>query len=165
MARIEDYALIGDMETAALVSIDGSIDWLCVPRFDSGACFAALLGTPDHGRWQIAPSAPVTRTTRRYRGDSLVLETEFRTEAGTVRLVDCMPPRDVRPDLVRVVEGVKGTVPMRMELVIRFDYGSIIPWVRSLDGALRAIAGPNALSLWSPVPTKGIGLTTRAEFE
>src|SRR5262245_8882049 len=122
------------MQTAGLVGKDGSIDWLCLPHFDSPACFAALLGTPDHGRWQIAPSAPVTSVTRRYRGDTLVLETEFTTESGRVRVVDCMPPRQSDPDLVRLVEGIDGEVPMRMELVIRFDYGSIVPWVRNLDG-------------------------------
>jgi GH15 family glucan-1,4-alpha-glucosidase len=164
MARIEDYALIGDMQAAALVGKDGSIDWLCLPRFDSAACFAALLGAPDHGRWQIAPAAPVLSVTRRYREASLVLETEFTTETGTVRVVDCMPPRRTEPDLVRLVEGVRGQVPMRMELVIRFDYGSIVPWVRTLDGVLRAIGGPDALSLWSPVAAEGVGLATRAEF-
>jgi GH15 family glucan-1,4-alpha-glucosidase len=164
MAPIESYALIGDMHTAALVGKDGSIDWLCLPRFDSAACFAALLGTPDHGRWRIAPAAPVVSTVRRYRGHSLVLETEFTTESGTVRVVDCMPPRRTEPDLVRVVEGVRGEVPMRMELVIRFDYGSIVPWVRTVDGVLRAVGGPDALSLWSPVPAVGVGLTTQAEF-
>jgi GH15 family glucan-1,4-alpha-glucosidase len=164
MAPIEDYALIGDMQTAALVGKDGSIDWLCLPRFDSPSCFGALLGTPDHGRWLMAPAVPVLSVTRRYRDASLVLETEFVTEHGTVRVVDCMPPRQVDPDLVRVVEGIHGAVPMRMELVIRFDYGSIVPWVRTLDGVVHAIGGPDALSLWSPVTTKGVGLTTQAEF-
>jgi GH15 family glucan-1,4-alpha-glucosidase len=161
---IHDYALIGDMQTAALVSGRGSIDWLCVPRFDSGACFAALLGTPDHGRWQIAPSVPVVSVTRRYRGASLVLETEFTTERGVVRVVDCMPPRQTAPDIVRLVEGVSGDVPMRMELVIRFDYGSFVPWVRAIDGELRAIGGPDALSVWTPVPIRGVGLTSQADF-
>jgi GH15 family glucan-1,4-alpha-glucosidase len=164
MAPIEDYALIGDMQTAALVSRDGSIDWLCLPYFDSPACFAALLGTPEHGRWQIAPSVPVRSLTRRYREDSLVLETEFTTDDGVVRVTDCMPPRQVDPDIVRLVEGIRGEVPMRMELVIRFDYGSIVPWVRQLDGALRAIGGPDALSFWCPVQTQGVGQTTQAEF-
>jgi GH15 family glucan-1,4-alpha-glucosidase len=164
MAPIEDYAVVGDTQTAALVSRDGSIDWLCLPRFDSPACFAALLGTADHGQWRIAPACPVRSVTRRYRGDSLVLETEFVTDTGTVRVVDCMPPRQVEPDLVRLVEGVRGTVPMRMELVIRFDYGSIVPWVTTEPGVLRAIGGPDALSLWSPVETIAVGLTTRAEF-
>jgi GH15 family glucan-1,4-alpha-glucosidase len=162
--RIEDYALIGDTQTAALVGRDGSIDWLCMPRFDSGACFAALLGDRSHGRWLIAPTGDGFTTTRRYRNRSLVLETEFTTADGVVRLVDCMPPRQQAPDLVRVVEGVRGEVRMQMELIVRFDYGSVIPWVRTIDGVLRAIAGPDALSLWSPVETRGVDLTTRAEF-
>ena len=162
--RIEDYGLIGDTQTAALVGIDGSIDWLCMPRFDSPACFAALVGDRSHGRWQIAPASPILSTSRRYRDRSLVLETEFTTETGTARLVDCMPPRQNDPDLVRIVEGVRGEVRMQMELVIRFDYGSIVPWVRNVDGALRAIGGPDALSLWTPVDTRGVDLTTRAEF-
>src|SRR5438552_9823504 len=141
-APIEDYALIGDNETAALVGRDGSIDWLCVPRFDSGACFAALLGTPDHGRWLIAPAGGVRRVRRDYRQGTLVLETEFETEDGVVRLIDCMTPRERHPVVVRVVEGVRGRVAMRMELAIRFDYGSVVPWVRRLaDGTLGAIAG------------------------
>ncbi len=162
--RIEDYAIIGDTQTAALVGRDGSIDWLSMPRFDSHACFAALLGDRSHGRWQIAPVSEPRATTRRYRGRSLVLETEFTTDTGTVRLVDCMPPREREPDLVRVVEGVAGEVRMQMDLVIRFDYGSIVPWVRRIDGVLRAVGGPDALSLWSPVETHGVDLTTRAEF-
>ena len=164
MRRIEDYALIGDMQTAALVGNDGSIDWLCVPHFNSGACFAALLGTADHGRWLLAPASGVRAVTRRYRGDSLVLETEFTTDSGVVRVVDCMPPRQTEPDLVRIVEGVRGEVAMRMELIVRFDYGSIVPWVRTVDGALRAMGGPDGLSLWSPVPMRGVGLATEAEF-
>jgi GH15 family glucan-1,4-alpha-glucosidase len=162
--RIEDYALIGDMQTAALVANDGSIDWLCLPHFDSAACFAALLGTREHGRWQIAPAEPVTAVRRRYRPASLVLETEFTTASGVVRLVDCMPPRHGAPDLVRVVEGVAGDVPMQMELVLRFDYGSIVPWVRTIEGVFRAIAGPDAISLWTPVPLRGVDLMTRGEF-
>ncbi|MDQ3946446.1 MAG: glycoside hydrolase family 15 protein [Actinomycetota bacterium] len=162
--RIEDYGIIGDTQTVALVGRDGSIDWLCVPRFDSGACFAALLGTPDHGRWLIAPAGGVRRTRRRYRGDTLVLETEFETDDGTVRLVDCMPPREHDPDVVRVVEGVSGRVSMRMDLAIRFDYGQAVPWVRSADGRLHAIAGPDALALDTPVATRGEGLRTVAEF-
>jgi GH15 family glucan-1,4-alpha-glucosidase len=162
--RIEDYGLIGDTQAAALVGRDGSIDWLCLPRFDSPACFAALLGTPEHGRWLIAPREPVTRTSRRYLGDSLVLATEFETASGTIRVVDCMPPRGSEPDLVRVVEGVAGEVAVGMELIIRFDYGSIIPWVRSIDGVLRAIGGPDALALYTPVKTHGADLTTQAEF-
>ncbi|HZQ61089.1 MAG TPA: glycoside hydrolase family 15 protein [Casimicrobiaceae bacterium] len=162
--RIEDYALIGDTQTAALVGRNGSIDWLCLPRFDSPACFAALLGTPVHGHWQIAPKDGKVDIKRRYRGHSLVLETEFKTAGGVVRLVDCMPPRQDALDLVRVVEGVGGEVTLEMELVIRFDYGSIVPWVHRDDGMLVAIGGPDALSLWTPVRTHGVGLTTRAQF-
>ena len=136
--RIEDYALIGDCQTAALVGRDGSIDWLCLPRFDSGACFAALLGTPDNGRWQIAPTAPVRRTARRYIGDTLVLETEFTTDVGVVAVIDFMPVRQGVPDLVRIVEGRKGTVPVRTELVMRPDYGLVVPWVQKSAGGISA---------------------------
>ncbi|MBS2032764.1 MAG: glycoside hydrolase family 15 protein [Deltaproteobacteria bacterium] len=162
--RLEDYALIGDTQTAALVSREGSVDWLCLPRFDSAACFAALLGTPKHGRWLITPAEPVRRTHRRYLPDSLVLETYFETENGIVRLVDCMPPRDGTPELVRRVEGLRGRVPMRLELVIRFDYGNIVPWVRSEGGRLHAIAGPDALVLTSDIETRGENMTTVADF-
>ncbi len=163
--RIEDYALIADNETAALVGRDGSIDWLCVPRFDAPACFAALLGTPEHGRWQIAPRGRVTGTRRRYREHTLVLETETTTDDGVVRVVDCMLLRPGHPSVLRIVEGVRGAVPMRMELVIRFDYGSIVPWVRRLDdGALSAIGGPDALCFRTPAAHRGEGLTTVAEF-
>jgi GH15 family glucan-1,4-alpha-glucosidase len=164
--RIEDYALISDTQSAALVGTDGSIDWLCLPRFDSGACFAALLGTPDHGRWLLAPEGEVRQTRRRYRGDTLVLETEFHTDSGVARVVDAMPVRTQWPDLVRVVEGVQGQVRMRMELVIRFDYGSIVPWVRSVaDDVLLAVGGPDALELRTPVKTRGEGMTTVATFD
>ena len=162
--RIEDYGLIGDTQTVALVGRDGSIDWLCLPRFDAGACFAALLGGPEHGRWCIAPASGQHAQTRRYRGDSLVLEQEFQTATGTVRLIDVMPIRQREPDLVRAVEGLSGQVDMHMDLTVRFDYGSVVPWVRTVDGVLRAIGGPDALTLWSPVPTHGVGLSTRAEF-
>ena len=165
MARIEDYALIGDLQTAALVCRDGSIDWCCFPRFDSGACFASLLGTPEHGRWLVAPAAPVTSCTRRYRPDTLILETLHETDDGTVRVLDFMPPRGVAPDIVRIVEGVEGTVAMRSELVIRFDYGQIVPWVRRVDHARIAIAGPDALCFRSPVEQHGENLTTVSEFE
>lgn len=163
-ARIEDYALVGDCQTGALVGRDGSIDWLCFPRFDSGACFAALLGGPEHGRWLITPAAPVRAVRRRYRGDTLVLETELETDDGVVAIVDCMPPRTEAPDLVRLVEGRRGRVPMRMELVIRFDYGSIVPWVHGLPDGLWAIAGPDRLWLRTPVPLRGEGLETVADF-
>jgi GH15 family glucan-1,4-alpha-glucosidase len=162
---IEDYALIGDNETAALVGADGAIDWFCVPRFDSAACFAALLGNRDHGHWRIAPRDVGRCRRRAYRPRTLVLESEFETADGTVRLVDCMTPRRRHPDIVRIVEGVRGRVAMRMELVIRFDYGSIVPWVRRLDGgALSAIAGPDALCLRTAVDHHGEGFTTVADF-
>jgi len=164
MPPIEDYALIGDTHTAALVSRSGSIDWLCLPRFDSAACFAALLGDERQGRWLIAPAGPVSAVRRGYQGDSLVLETEFHTPDGVVRLVDCMPPRQRDPDVARVVDGVRGRVPMRMELVIRFDYGSIVPWVRRQGGALHAIAGPDSVWLRTPVEVRGENFRTLAEF-
>ncbi|MDQ3264131.1 MAG: glycoside hydrolase family 15 protein [Myxococcota bacterium] len=160
---IEDYALIGDTRTAALVGRDGSIDWLCLPRFDSGACFAALLGDPHHGRWSLAP-VQGGQSQRRYRPDTLVLETTFQTRGGKVRVVDCMPPDEEIPNLVRLVEGVEGEVRMRLELVIRFDYGWVVPWVTQTDGMLRAVGGPDALVLRTPVPTHGENLTTVAEF-
>ncbi len=163
-SRIEDYALIGDCQTAALVARDGSIDWLCFPRFDSGACFAALLGKPEHGRWQLAPVDPPIRTERRYASDTLVLETVFTTERGEVALVDCMPPRSREPNLVRIVVGRRGTVNMRMHLVIRFDYGSVVPWVRRTDRGIRAIAGPDQVELQTSVDLRGEGLTTVADF-
>ncbi len=163
--RIEDYALLGDTQTAALVGRDGSIDWLCLPRFDSPACFASLLGTRDHGRWQIAPTDADAAVTRRYVPGTLVLETTFTTPAGSVRLVDLMPIRGEAPDVVRVVEGVSGRVAMSMDLVIRFDYGAAVPWVRRIDGALRAIAGPDAVELRTPVETRGEGLATVASFD
>jgi GH15 family glucan-1,4-alpha-glucosidase len=162
--RIEDYALIGDCETAALVGRDGSIDWLCVPRFDSAACFAALLGTPEHGRWLLAPAARVLAVRRRYRPDTLVLETEFETEAGVVALIDCMPVRADTPHLVRCVEGRRGTVPMRLELTIRLDYGSLIPWVRRTGDGIVAVAGPSALRLRTTIPLHGEDFRTVAEF-
>jgi GH15 family glucan-1,4-alpha-glucosidase len=162
--RIEDYALIGDTQTAALVGRDGSIDWMCVPRFDSGAVFAALLGGPDHGRWQIAPAGGVQRVEREYHDDTLVLETTFHTDDGVVRVVDFMPIRKHAVSLVRIVEGVSGRVPMHMDLRIRFDYGSTVPWVRRIDGQLRAVAGPDALVLTTPVAHAGAGLSTVAEF-
>ena len=163
MARIEDYGLIGDLETAALVSREGAIDWLCAPRFDSGAVFAALLGTPENGHWTIQPAGEF-RSTRRYRGDTLVLETDLETANGAVRLIDFMPPREVDPEIVRIVEGLRGRVQMEMELVLRFDYGSIVPWVRTLEGTLVAIAGPDAVVLRTPVEHEGRDLRTVASF-
>ncbi|HKS74371.1 MAG TPA: glycoside hydrolase family 15 protein [Terriglobales bacterium] len=161
---IEDYALIGDCETAALVSRDGSLDWLCWPRFDSPACFASLLGEPKNGRWKIAPSGKA-RVARRYRPHTLVLETEFETAEGRAALIDFMPNRTENSDVVRLVEGRSGHVRMDMELIIRFDYGLSVPWVTRLpDGGLRAIAGPNLVILRTPVPLKGADLTTRSSF-
>ncbi len=145
--RIEEYGLIGDLQTTALVGSNGSIDWLCLPRFDSPACFASLLGTDDNGYWCIAPAGEVLHTTRRYRGTTLVLETEFQTAEGVVRLVDCMPVREQYPRVVRVVEGVRGTVPMVMTLQARFDYGRVKPWVRRVGHTFTGVAGPDALEL------------------
>jgi len=162
--RIEDYGLIGDTYAAGLVGKDGSIDWLCVPRFDSGACFAALLGDRNHGRWLLAPVAESDATRRRYRDDTLILETEFDCAQGAVRVIDCMLPRRRHPEVVRIVEGVRGRVAMTMELVVRFDYGSIVPWVQRVDDALTAIGGPDALCLRTPVETRGRDFTTAAEF-
>lgn len=163
---IEDYALLGDCETAALVASDGSVDWLCWPRFDSGACFAALLGGPEHGRWRIAPADPAPRVCRRYREGTLVLETEFETAEGAATVLDFMPPRDGRADLVRLVIGRRGRVAMRMEFVARFDYGAAVPWVTPLEEGpgLRAIAGPDMLTLCTPVPLRGEGTASVGEF-
>ncbi|MEU7069269.1 glycoside hydrolase family 15 protein [Streptomyces narbonensis] len=155
--RIDDYALIGDLQTAALVGRDGSIDWLCLPRFDSAACFAALLGDENNGHWQIAPKGATTCTTRRYAEDSLVLETYWTTRTGTVKVVDFMPQRDVSPDVMRIVEGVSGTVEMSSVLRLRFDYGSIVPWMRRADGHRVAIAGPDSVWLRSEPPVKTWG--------
>ncbi|HZC29225.1 MAG TPA: glycoside hydrolase family 15 protein, partial [Gaiellaceae bacterium] len=163
--RIEDYALIGDLQAAALVSRLGSIDWLCFPRFDSGACFAALLGHAENGRWAIEPNAPAQSVTRRYRGQTLILETEWTTSTGAARVIDFMPPRGTAPDVVRIVEGIRGRVEMRTELVIRFDYGSIVPWVRRADGQARiAIGGPDALVLRTPATIRGEDMWTIGEF-
>ena len=164
MALIEDYGLIGDLQTAALVSRDGSIDWLCLPRFDSGAMFAALLGDAENGHWTIQPAGEFRSVGRRYRGNTLVLETELETDDGAVRLLDFMPPRETNPDVVRIVEGVRGRVEMHMELAIRFDYGSIVPWVRTIEGTLVAIAGPDALLFRTPVEHEGRDLKTYASF-
>ena len=186
-SKIEDYALIGDCETAALVSCDGSIDWLCWPRFDSGACFAALLGTPDHGRWQIAPQGGTHSIRRRYLPGTLVLETMFETDTGTISLTDLMPvrlpgtpsARNDTSDLVRIVRGISGAVAMRMDLTLRFDYGASVPWVSRVvettgapadsacdtpDCVLRAIAGPDMVTLRTPALLRGENLSTVAEF-
>jgi GH15 family glucan-1,4-alpha-glucosidase len=164
-SRIEDYALIGDCETAALVGKDGSIDWLCWPRFDSPACFAALLGNPENGRWQLAPAIPIRGVRRRYRKDTLILETDFETAEGAVTLVDFMPPREKHSDVVRLVHGRRGRVPMKMEFIVRCDYGKSVPWVTQANrGTLRAIAGPNMMILRTGVQMRGEDLKTLAEF-
>ncbi|MFI5955008.1 glycoside hydrolase family 15 protein [Cryptosporangium sp. NPDC051539] len=162
--RIEDYAVIGDLHTAALIGADGSIDWLCLPRFDSAACFAAILGDEENGHWQIAPVAGGVCTGRRYRKDTLVLETTWETPEGTVRVIDTMPLRDDAVDLVRVVEGVTGAVPMRSVMRLRFDYGRVVPWVRHVDGEFEAVAGPDAVWLRSSVPLHGENFSTVGEF-
>jgi GH15 family glucan-1,4-alpha-glucosidase len=166
-SRIEDYGLIGDCETAALVGRDGSIDWLCWPAFDSDACFAALLGISKNGRWLISPAEKITGTSRRYQGDTLILETRFETESGAVALIDFMPPRGHASDVVRIVRGLSGRVKMRMELVIRFGFGADVPWVkRNPDGpGLLAICGPDMAVLRTPVEIRGEDMTTVADFE
>jgi GH15 family glucan-1,4-alpha-glucosidase len=161
---IENYALIGDCHTAALIGTDGSMDWLCFPRFDSGACFAALLGSPEHGRWLLAPAGKVKSVQRRYRRDSLILETDFHTSRGSVRVIDFMPVSDERWDVVRIVQGLSGTVALRMELVVRFDYGSIVPWVRRSGDLLLITAGPDTLELAASVAVEGQNMKTVAEF-
>ncbi len=161
--RIADYALLGDLQTAALVSREGSVDWACFPRFDSGACFASLLGTPQHGRWLLAPQESVLRTERRYLPGTLILETTHTTASGQVRVFDFMPPRGEAPDIVRIVEGVSGQVALRSELIVRFDYGHIVPWVRHVDDARLITAGPDALAFRTLAPTRGEHLTTFSE--
>jgi len=162
--KIEDYAFIGDLETGALVGRDGSIDWLCWPRFDSDACFAALLGVPDNGRWLLAPVEPAT-VTRRYRGDTLILETRFETASGAVVVVDFMPPRGRASDLVRIVSGERGSVRMRMELVLRFGYGAFVPWMTRMDERQwRAVAGPDMVMVASQVELRGEDKRTVADF-
>src|SRR5271170_8068767 len=166
--RIEDYAIIGDCHTAALVSRDGSIDWFCCPRFDSEACFAALLGTNEHGRWSIAPCGEA-RITRRYRPNTLILETHFETDDGAATLVDFMPFRTpfngYQSEIVRIVHGTRGKLAMHTELILRFGYGSIVPWVTRLeDGTLRAIAGPDMAVLRTPVGVTGKDMTSVGEF-
>ena len=164
--RIEDYALIGDCATAALVGKNGSIDWLCLPRFDSPACFAALLGKPEHGRWLIAPADPAPRLERRYLDGSLVLATTFETATGAVELIDFFRPRHGPLDLVRLVRGLRGRVAMCVEFVLRFDYGSVVPWVEQLaEGGISAIGGPDRVVLRTPVPLRGEDLKTVGEFE
>jgi GH15 family glucan-1,4-alpha-glucosidase len=161
---IENYAMIGDCHTAALVGCDGSIDWLCFPRFDSSACFAALLGGPEHGRWLLAPSAKISRVQRQYRPGTLLLETEFYTEEGSIRVIDFMPLSDERWDVVRIVEGLSGQVTVRMELIVRFDYGSIVPWVRRAEKVLLLTAGPDTLELTASVEIAPENLKSVASF-
>lgn len=163
-AHLEDYAILGDTETAALVSRDGSVDWLCLPRFDAGACFAAILGGPHRGRWLLAPAESPSKVSRRYREGTLVLETEYELPTGTVRVVEAMLPRGQEPDLCRLVEGVSGEVEMRMELCVRFDYGSVIPWVRHLPEGVWAGAGPDAVLLTTDVELHTAEHTTVADF-
>ena len=154
--RIEDYALIGDLQTSALVGRNGSVDWLCLPRFDSASCFTALLGEEKHGRWLIAPAGEVRSVSRRYREGTLVLETDFETADGAARVIDFMPPRDGgAPQLVRIVQGLRGQVPMRMELIVRFGYGLSVPWVQRVPGGIVAQAGPDAVQLSTPVELRG----------
>jgi len=171
VTRIEDYAVLGDLQTVALVGARGSVDWLCLPRLDSPACFAALLGGPENGRWALAPAAtgdgaathPTPR--RAYRGDSLILETTWQTADGSVRVLDLMPPRGRQPDVVRIVEGLSGTVTMRSELAVRFDYGHVVPWVRRREGRWTAVAGPDSLWLDTPVTLRGRDRRTVATFD
>ncbi|MET9554006.1 glycoside hydrolase family 15 protein [Streptomyces sp. NPDC006645] len=167
--RIEDYALIGDMQTAALVCRDGTVDWLCLPRFDSHAVFAALLGTDEHGFWRLGPASPAgaeppRADRRRYVGDSLILESEWDTPRGTVRVTDFMPPRDGAPQLIRIVEGVSGRVPMRSALRMRFSYGRVVPWVHQVDNRTVAVAGPDSIWLDTEADTYGKNLTTYSDF-
>jgi GH15 family glucan-1,4-alpha-glucosidase len=162
--KIEDYAFLSDTQTGALVSRDGCVDWLCFPRFDSPACFASLLGDKKNGHWRFFPEEKIERTCRQYRGETLILETEIETKSGAVRLIDFMPPRGENPDIMRIVEGLRGEVRMQMELIIRFDYGQIVPWVRKRHGGLEGIAGPDGLILRTPIETRGKNLTTVAEF-
>src|SRR5437660_3974365 len=163
-ARIEDYAIIADCQSVALVANDGSLDWLCLPRFDSDACFAALLGTRDNGCWKIAPEGEVRAVRRRYRPGTLILETDFETADGAITLIDLMPISGQGTDVVRIVVGQRGRVSMRMDLLFRLGYGAIVPWVRAIDGGIEAVAGPDALRLVTPVETHGEGLSTVSRF-
>ena len=161
---IEDYAIIGDTQTAALVSKEGSIDWLCLPRFDSGACFASLLGGETNGFWRITPTNGCERTTRRYQGETLILETDFHTSTGTVRITDCMGIRSEHATIIRMVDGITGHVSMRMDLVVRFDYGWVVPWMTQQGDHLHGIAGPDLICLVAPVETEGENFATFANF-
>ena len=163
-AKIEDYALIGDCETAALVDKNGSIDWLCWPDFSSAACFASLLGSEENGYWKISPAEGKGKTTRRYRPHTLILETTFEHKSGSFRLIDFMPVRQRNSHIVRIVEGIRGKVPVRMEMALRFDYGLTVPWVTHVPGGVRAIAGPNLAVLRASVPLSGENMRTVADF-
>ena len=163
-APVESYAVIGDCETAALVGLDGSIDWLCWPDFSSDACFARLLGTNENGRWLLAPAVEAEKTTRKYRDHTLILETTFETADFAVMLIDFMPIRGTNSDIVRIVKGIRGSAPMKMELTLRFNYGASVPWVTCRDGAIQAIAGPDLVVLRTAAPLTGQGLTTVSEF-
>src|SRR5581483_10501417 len=163
--KLEDYGFIGNMRACALVASNGSMDWLCLPRFDSNACFAGLLGVDNkHGCWRIAPRDRSIEGTQRYRPDTLILETTFETPDGTVRVIDFMPPLGLGRDVVRIVEGVRGIVPMKMRLVIRYDYGRTVPWVWKDQAGLNAVGGPDALVLRTNVETHGEDLSTVSEF-
>jgi GH15 family glucan-1,4-alpha-glucosidase len=161
--KLEEYGFVGDTHTAALVGINRSIDWMCLPRFDSDACFAAILGTDNNGCWRIAPGEVVQKVTHSYRKETLILETVFETKTGAVRLIDFMPPRESCPHLVRIVEGIRGEVVMAMKLVVRFDYGVTVPWVRTAGSQSIMIAGPHGLVLRTDVKTRGEDLSTVAE--
>ena len=169
-SRIEDYALIGDCETAALVSREGSIDWLCLPSFSSAACFAALLGTADHGFWKIGPSGKIKAISRRYAGETMIVETTFETSSGAIRLIDFMPPRDEHSNVIRIVRGLRGKVSMRTELALRFDYGRTVPWVTRKGHELHAVAGPDMVVVRAlhqgggEIKMSGEGLSTIGEF-
>ncbi|MGB7171483.1 MAG: trehalase-like domain-containing protein, partial [Acidobacteriaceae bacterium] len=162
-SKIEDYAMIGDCETAALVNREGCIDWLCWPDFSSAACFTALLGTEENGLWQIAPAGEGCRSTRKYRDHTLILETTFETAEGAVRLIDFMPIRERNSDVVRIVEGIRGKMDLCMKLSLRFDYGRTIPWVNAIEDGIRAVAGPNLAVLHTSVPVHGEDLQTVAD--
>jgi GH15 family glucan-1,4-alpha-glucosidase len=163
--RIEDYGIVGDLQTAALIGRSGSIDWLCFPRFDSSSCFGSIVGTPEHGRWLIAPAGDRPADSRCYRANTLVLESEWKTSTGRVRVIDFMPPRHKSPDIVRIVEGLQGHVDMHTELTIRFDYGSVVPWVQRLDDdTLLAVGGPDGLTLRTPVDLQPAGMSHSARF-
>src|SRR3954469_7134194 len=162
--RVEDYALIGDTQTAALVGMDGSIDWLCTPRFDSAACFAALLGDESNGHWGVAARGADRAARRRYVPGALVLETEWETPSGVARVTDFMPRRTTHPDVIRIVHGIRGSVEMDMELVVRFDYGRLVPWARRVGGDLLFVSGPDSLVLRTNLPAHGEDAKTRSEF-